>query len=111
MVATEDEGSFETELPTPESSDCVVEILGGTQKLYGRKNMTVSHIVKVGEDDDSGKPYYTTATPLAVSLSCPKERNCSNGGVGDSRTFEFPREWGLAPASAYFKFVPIIGIP
>ncbi|KAK4777735.1 hypothetical protein SAY87_017922 [Trapa incisa] len=109
-AVTEDDGSFEAELPSPEHSNCLVKVLGGPLQLYAAKTSMVSKITEAR--DISDHPYFTTSTPLAVSTACPKKESTFTK-LGSSKTINLPvpREWGLAPTSYYLPFIPIIGIP
>ncbi|XP_010271608.1 PREDICTED: uncharacterized protein LOC104607635 [Nelumbo nucifera] len=121
MATTDNTGSFETELPTDSSvpsSNCLAKLLGGPRQLCSYKKNLVSKIVKAHETDA-----YTISTPLNFYTSCSQEsKNPSSPSsssstqtpeIGSSKTINIPLppEWGLAPSSYYFPFLPIIGIP
>ena len=116
---TEDDGSFEVELPsdsTPKSSpplNCHAKLLGGPTQLYASKKNTVSKIITTHAPN-----IYTISTPLSFSKSCPSTIEAAKckpikNKFGSSKTFDLPLppEWGLAPSSYYIPFFPIIGIP
>ncbi|OWM73640.1 uncharacterized protein LOC116198928 [Punica granatum] len=117
-ATTKGNGYFETGLHSAHtslpSSNCLAKVLGGPRPLYATRKSMVSKIVKA--HDNAGRSYFTTSTPLAVSMACPKEKasNCGDSAkFGSSKTVDLPvpREWGLAPTSYYAPFIPIIGIP
>ena len=75
---TEDDGSFEVELPTdstPKSSpplNCYAKLLGGPTQLYASKKNMVSKIITTHEPNT-----YTISTPLSFSKSLPfYHRSC-----------------------------------
>ncbi|KAL2536386.1 Pollen Ole e 1 allergen and extensin family protein [Forsythia ovata] len=116
---TEEDGSFETELPSDSSSaspKCLARIMGGPNQLYSSRKNSVSLIVKANESE-----YYTTHKSLNLYTSCPLALKCGAGAAaaatnkdfGASKTVDLPlpSEWGLAPTSYYFPYLPIIGIP
>ncbi|CAA2981732.1 uncharacterized protein LOC111381278 [Olea europaea var. sylvestris] len=114
---TEEDGTFETELPSDSSASpkCLAKIMAGPHQLYTSRKNSVSTIVKA---DGSG--YYTTHKSLNFYKSCPltlkNNGKCiaaSNKDFGASKIVDLPlpREWGLAPTSYYFPYLPIIGIP
>ncbi|KAK4607844.1 hypothetical protein RGQ29_001597 [Quercus rubra] len=116
---TEDDGSFEVELPsdsTPKSSpplNCQAKLLGGPTQLYASKKNTVSKIITTHAPN-----IYTISTPLSFSKSCPSTIEAAKckpikNKFGSSKTFDLPLppQWGLAPSSYYIPFFPIIGIP
>ncbi|XP_028086431.1 uncharacterized protein LOC114287319 [Camellia sinensis] len=118
MATTTENGTFETELPSdaqpPPSFNCLASVFGGPSQLYvSRKNM-VSRTTKLSQSDS-----YTISTPLKFHTSCPLANKdtakCGpqNAVIGSSKTVDLPLppEWGLAPTSYYFPFMPIIGIP
>lgn len=111
---TEDDGSFEVaaEIPTSESRpDCLAKILGGPHPIYASRKTMVSQVVKKSQEKEGS--YYTTLTPLVIYSSCPEKSCSSEDALGSSKTVNLPLpiEWGLAPSSYYFPFVPIIGVP
>ncbi|KAG9128962.1 hypothetical protein Leryth_014741 [Lithospermum erythrorhizon] len=119
---TEQDGSFKIDdLPAdhPSSIDCIAKIIGAPNQLYISRRNQYSTIVKVLGDDKHY--YYTLFKPLNFYKSNPYEQNRNtkniiggkNSQFGSSKTFDVPvpREWGIAPTSYYFPFVPIIGIP
>ena len=114
VATAEDNGSFEVELPLdntkPPSVNCHAKLLGGPNHIYASRKNMVSQIVK-GKEEKS----YTISTPLSFFKSCPQDKEyCKDANLfGSSKTFDFPLppEWGLAPMSYYFPFIPIIGIP
>uniref|UniRef100_A0A7N2QX90 Uncharacterized protein n=1 Tax=Quercus lobata TaxID=97700 RepID=A0A7N2QX90_QUELO len=118
-VFSEDDGSFEVELPTdstPKSSpplNCYAKLLGGPTQLYASKKNMVSKIITTHEPNT-----YTISTPLSFSKSCPSTIEAAKckpikNKFGSSKTIYLllPPEWGLAPSSYYIPFIPIIGIP
>ncbi|XP_022731731.1 uncharacterized protein LOC111286168 [Durio zibethinus] len=117
-ATTEENGSFQVELPSDKSKisasdlNCLAKLLGGPNQLYVRKKNVVSKVVKAHELNS-----YAISTPLAFSTSCPlasKDAKCgAPNGIGSSKTVDLPLppEWGLAPSSFYVPFFPIIGIP
>ncbi|KAK4764363.1 hypothetical protein SAY87_013801 [Trapa incisa] len=108
-TVTEEDGSFEVELPSPAHSSCLAKVLGGPLQLYAAKSSMVSKITEAR--DVSGRSYFTTSTPLTVSTTCPKEKSaCTKFGSSKTIDLPVPREWGLAPTSYYLPFIPIIGI-
>lgn len=106
-ACTDDDGYFETEVPKGASPNCFAMLLGGTKQLCASKKALISKVVKT-KDANS----FTIATPLTFSSKCPSAKG-SVTGFKYSKTIDLPvpREWGLAPTSYYFPFIPIIGIP
>ncbi|CAI9105674.1 OLC1v1004652C1 [Oldenlandia corymbosa var. corymbosa] len=119
VATTTEEGTFETDLPKDSTTktttpNCLAKILGGPSLLYTSGTKTISRVTKLKEHDE----YYTNSQPLNFYTSCPskQEAKCASMAdkeFGSSKTVDvpLPREWGLAPSSYYFPFIPIIGIP
>ncbi|KAK3443764.1 uncharacterized protein LOC104433964 [Eucalyptus grandis] len=129
VATTEDDGSFEAELPSTKAAaatttdegktaaaptlSCLAKVLGGPDQLYASRDHVVAKVVEV-EGRDGTATSYGLATPLAVSTACPPTKECgAYNMVGSSKTVDLPlpKEWGLAPSSYYVPFIPIIGIP
>ncbi|KAL1203476.1 hypothetical protein V5N11_026601 [Cardamine amara subsp. amara] len=102
-VTTDKKGEFMSELPSGIKPNCVAELKGGFKQLYASKKNVKSEIVNLGGDK------YGLSSKLIFLKSCPR----SLGSFGSSKTVDLPvpPEWGLAPTSYYFPFLPIIGIP
>ena len=109
-ATTENDGSFETQLPSDgsraSSLNCLAKLLGGQTQLYAFRKDMVSQIVK-GKEPSS----YTISTPLSFSESCPTNTKCKALGSSETVDLPLPPEWGFAPSSYYVPFVPIIGVP
>ncbi|PON65424.1 Pollen Ole e 1 allergen and extensin family protein [Parasponia andersonii] len=118
MATTEDDGSFEAEVPsdykTPPTVplNCLAKLLGGPNQLYASNKIMVSQIVKTHDSNT-----YTISNPLSFYQSCLSTINqakCeANNNWASSKTVDLPLppQWGLAPSSYYIPFFPIIGIP
>ncbi|KAB1200810.1 hypothetical protein CJ030_MR0G006219 [Morella rubra] len=121
-AATEDDGSFEVELPSGGASKtsprpsvkCYAKLLGGPAQLYVSRKDAVSKIIETHKPTSS----YTISTPLSFSTSCPTtkefEKWRATNKFASSKNFDLPLppEWGLAPSSYYIPYYPIItGIP
>lgn len=118
VATTTKDGTFETDLPrdsstttptSPHSRNCLAKILGGPSLLFTSGKKTNAIVAKV-----KGHDYYTNVEPLNFYSSCPPDcASRDDKAFGSSKTIDIPlpREWGLAPSSYYFPFVPIIGIP
>ncbi|KAJ8563461.1 hypothetical protein K7X08_031913 [Anisodus acutangulus] len=109
MATTEEDGSFETNLPIDSTNKCYAKILGGPNQLFVSRKETDPTIVMAQEDDNS----YTISKPLKFYKKCPLSNNGKCREFGSSKTIDLPvpKEWGLAPTSYYIPFIPIIGIP
>ncbi|XP_022851388.1 uncharacterized protein LOC111373140 [Olea europaea var. sylvestris] len=114
---TEEDGTFEIKLPSGSSAspNCLAKIMGGPHQLYTPRKNSVSTI-----DKADGSGYYTIHKSLNFYKSCPlalkDQGKCvatANEDFGASKTVDLPlpSEWGFAPTSYYFPFLPIIGIP
>lgn len=121
-AATEDDGSFEVELPSGGASKtsprpsvkCYAKLLGGPTQLYVSRKDAVSKIIETHKPASS----FTISTPLSFSTSCPTtkefEKWRATNKFASSKNFDLPLppEWGLAPSSYYIPYYPIItGIP
>ncbi|XP_040995506.1 uncharacterized protein LOC121241692 [Juglans microcarpa x Juglans regia] len=116
MATTEEDGSFEVELPSDTSKsspplNCHAKLFAAPTQLYASRKNVVSKIIKT-KDLNS----YTISTPLSFSTSCPftyeKCRAMNKLGSSKNINLNLPPEWGLAPASLYIPYYPIIsGIP
>uniref|UniRef100_A0A803R3D8 Uncharacterized protein n=2 Tax=Cannabis sativa TaxID=3483 RepID=A0A803R3D8_CANSA len=115
MATTENNGFFETEIPTdkktpPKPLNCLAKLLGGPNQLYASSKTMVSQLVQTNDQ-------YTISTPLSFYNSCPStitQAKCeANKKWDSSKTVDLPLppQWGLAPSSYYIPFFPIIGIP
>ncbi|KAF8039593.1 hypothetical protein BT93_B1954 [Corymbia citriodora subsp. variegata] len=121
VATTEDDGSFQAELPSAKAAaaaatplNCLAKVLGGPDQLYTSRNHMVAKVVKTEGHDGTAAASYALAAPLAVSTACPPTKECAAYDmVGSSKTVDLPlpKEWGLAPSSYYVPFFPIIGIP
>ncbi|XP_040993501.1 uncharacterized protein LOC121240092 [Juglans microcarpa x Juglans regia] len=123
MATTEDDGSFEVELPSDstnisKSSDhlpvlnCHAKLLGGPTQLYSSRKSMVSRIIETHEKPNS----YTISTPLSFYTACPTTyticRDMHKFGSSKNINLPLPAEWGLAPSSFYIPCFPIVtGIP
>ena len=117
MATTEDDGSFEADVPsdykTPPTVplNCLAKLLGGPNQLYASKKIMISQIVETHHSNT-----YTIKNPLSFSQSCPstishaKCEAIKNWTSSKTVDLPLPPQWGLAP-SYYIPFFPIIGIP
>lgn len=121
IATTTKDGFFETvfrhEIPNTSpptaSLKCSAKIVGGSSLLYTTLKNTASNVVKI-----KGQDFYTNLDPLTFYKSCPSKKYAKCAEIvdsvfGSSKTVDLPvpKEWGLAPTSYYFPFIPIIGIP
>lgn len=110
MTTTEEDGSFETNLPFTPTNKCHAKIFGGPKQLFVSRKDINPTVVNSQEDANS----YTISNPLKFYTRCPLSNNGKcHDEFGSSKTIDLPipKEWGLAPTSYYVPIMPIIGIP